>query len=222
MGCCIDLAIHTISTQSVRILSVIQVVDSICSQYPSTARKLAQFVGKIISMGFIFGNITRIMTRYPHFDILRSPTWEGKIALSVSTLNELCFWKENIFSLNSTRLLSTQFHYSRVRYSDPSSTGCTSYMLGFHNTISHKLWKVDEAKKTSSYRELRATSLGLESYRELRATSLGLESFLALLKGHTIKWYTDNQSVSRIVEVGSMKKDLQCLALHIFSICLLS
>ena len=50
-------------------------VDSIRSQYPSsTARKLAQFVGKIISTGFVFGNITLIMTRYSHFDILRSPT----------------------------------------------------------------------------------------------------------------------------------------------------
>ena len=80
-------------------------------------------------------------------------------------------------------------------------------MLDFHNTISHKLWSVDEAQKSSSY-------------RELKAVPLGLESFLPLLKGHTIKWYTDNQSVSRIVEVGSMKEDLQCLALRIFSMCL--
>ena len=43
-----------------------------------------------------------------------------------------------------------------------------------------------------------------------------------LLKGHTIKWYTDNQGVSRIVEVGSMKEDLQYLALRIFSMCLLN
>ena len=155
LGYCIDLAIHTISIPSVRILSVVQVIDSIRSQYPSsTARKLAQFVGKIISMGFVFGNITRIMTRCSHFDILRSLTWDGKISLSVSTLNELCFWKENIPSLNSRRLLSTQFHYSRVCYSDASSTGFASYMLDFHNTISHKLWSVDEARKSSSYREL--------------------------------------------------------------------
>ena len=60
------------------------------------------------------------------------------------------------------------------------------------------------------------------SYKELKAISLGLESFLPLVKGHTIKWYTDNQSVSRIVEVGSMKEDLQCLALRIFTMCLLS
>ena len=46
-------------------------------------------------------------------------------------------------------------------------------MLYFHNTISHKLWSVEEAQKSSSY-------------RELKAVSLGLESFLPLLKGHTI------------------------------------
>ena len=82
-------------------------------------------------------------------------------------------------------------------------------MLDFHNTMSHKLWSVDEEQKSFSY-------------REPKAVSLGPESFLPLLKGHTIKWYTDNQSVSRIVEVGSMKEDLQCLALRIFSMCLLS
>ena len=184
LGYCIDLAVHTISIPSVRILSVVQVNDSIRSQYPSsTARKLAQFVDKVISMGFVFGNITLIMTRYSHFDILRSPTWDEKISLSGSTLKELCFWKENISSLNSRRLLSTQFHYSRVCYSNASSTGCASYMLDLHNTISHKLWSVDEAQKSSSY-------------RELKAVSLGLESFLPLLKGRTIKWYTDNQSVA--------------------------
>ena len=108
LGYCIDLAVHTISIPSVRILSVVQVIDSIRSQYPSsTARKLAQFVGKVISMGFVFGNITRIMTRYSHLDILRSPTWDEEISLSGSTLKELCFWKENIPSLNSRRLLST-------------------------------------------------------------------------------------------------------------------
>ena len=86
-----------------------------------------QFVGKIISMGFVFGNISRIMTRYSHFNILRSPTWDGKISLSGSTLNELCFWKENIAFLNSRRLLSVQSHYTRVCYSDASSTSCASY-----------------------------------------------------------------------------------------------
>lgn len=38
---------------------------------------------------------------------------------------------------------------------------------------------------------------------------------------HTIKWYRDNQSVSRIVKLASMKEHLQCRPLHIFSVCLL-
>ena len=93
--------------------------------------------------------------RYSHFDILRSPTWDEKISLSFSTLNEVCFWKENIPFLNSRRLLSIQCHYTLVCYSDGSSTGCASYMLDFHNTIFHKLWSVDEAQESSSYRELK-------------------------------------------------------------------
>ena len=71
------------------------------------------------------------------------------------------------------------------------------------------MWSPEEIHKSSPY-------------RELKAVSLGLESFLPLVKGHTIKWYTDNQSVSRIIEVGSMQEDLLCLALRIFSMCLLN
>ena len=81
-------------------------------------------------------------------------------------------------------------------------------ILEFDNTISHKRWGVEEAHKSSSF-------------RELKAISLGVESFLPLVKGHTIKWYTDSQSVSRIVEVGSVKEDLQCLALRIL-VCVYS
>ena len=79
-------------------------------------------------MGSVFWNITRIMTRYFHFDILRSPTWDDKISLLGSTLNELSFWKEYIPFLNSRRLLSIQSHYTRVCYSDASYTGCPSYV----------------------------------------------------------------------------------------------
>ena len=78
-----------------------------------------------------------------------------------------------------------------------SPLGCASHILEFHNTISHKMWNVEEARKSSSYREFKAIALDLESFLHL---------------------YTDNQSVSRIVEIGSMKEDLQCLALRVFSV----
>ena len=81
--------------------------------------------------------------------------------------------REHSFPKQLRRLLSIQSHYTLVCYTDASSTGCASYMLDFHNTISHKLWSVEEAQKSSSY-------------RERKAVSLGLESFLPLLKGQTI------------------------------------
>ena len=72
------------------------------------------------------------------------------------------------------------------------------------------MWNVEEARKSCSN-------------RELKAIGLGLECFLHMVKGHTIKWYTDNQrSVSRIAEIESMKEDLQCLALRVFSMYLLN
>lgn len=72
------------------------------------------------------------------------------------------------------------------------------YIIEFRNTISQKMWSVQEAQRSSSYRDLKAISW-VSSH---------------LVKGHNIKWYTDNQSVSRIVELGSMKEDLQCFAFH--------
>ena len=99
LGYCIDLSIHAISIPSDRILSVVQVIDSIRSQYlSSTARKLAQFVGKIISMGFVFGNITRIMTRYSHFDILEVLHGMTKFPCRVQLLMNYVFGKRTFLS----------------------------------------------------------------------------------------------------------------------------
>ena len=125
------------------------------------------------------------MTRYSHFDILHTSTSDSKISLSASTLGELCFWEENIPLFSSRCLVSPHCHYSRVCYFDSSSTGCASYILELQNTISQKMWNVEDARKSSSY-------------RELESIVLGLESFLHLVKGHTIKCYTDNQSALRV------------------------
>ena len=209
LGYHIDLSNHIISIPSERISNAKQVIDSIISRYPSSSpRVMAHFVGKIISMGFILGNITRIMTRYSSFDIVSGSSWDSKISMSVSSLRELQFWKNNMPTLNSKRFLSANVHYSRVCYSDASSTGCASYILDFGNTICHKMWSVEQVQRSASH-------------RKLKAIALGLEYFFPFMTGQTINCFTDNQGVSRIVEVGSMKEELQCLALHIFKMCLL-
>lgn len=47
-----------------------------------------------------------------------------------------------------------------------------------------------------------------------------VDSFRHLLRGKIVKWFTDNQGITRIVGVGSMKPELQQLALKIYSVCL--
>ena len=45
-------------------------------------------------------------------------------------------------------------------------------------------------------------------------------SLLPFLEGENIKWFTDNTNVVSIVRKGSMKKNLQEIAIKIFEICL--
>ena len=59
------------------------------------------------------------------------------------------------------------------------------------------------------------------TWRELAAIYFALQSFCPLLKNSSVKWFTDNQAAARIVESGSMRKDLHFLCLKVFQTCLL-
>ena len=67
-------------------------------------------------------------------------------------------------------------------------------------------WSVEEAKQSSTW-------------RELHAVRLVLESFKGMLSNECIRWFTDNQNVVRIVLHGSRKPELQAEALSILSLC---
>ena len=47
-----------------------------------------------------------------------------------------------------------------------------------------------------------------------------LTSLIHILSGQNVKWFTDNQAVTSIVHKGSMKSDLQVIAINIFKLCL--
>ena len=92
LGYCIDLSSHIIFIPSERILSDEQVIDSIyrillvlLKNWPSLFVRLSLWILYLVT------SLTRIMTRFSQFDILRSFTWDSKIVLSVSTKRELCF-----------------------------------------------------------------------------------------------------------------------------------
>ena len=57
------------------------------------------------------------------------------------------------------------------------------------------------------------------TWRELKAVEITLKGCVDFFKNKFVKLFTDNQNVERISEVGSMKKDLQSLAIDIFHFC---
>jgi hypothetical protein len=67
----------------------------------------------------------------------------------------------------------------------------------------------------------RSTDEALESStgRELKAIELALCYFQHVFSGKSLNWYTDNQHCGKIVEAGSMKENLQAIAMSILSIC---
>ena len=95
----------------------------------------------------------------------------------------------------------------RVVYSDASEVAYGGYMVGVGGEVAHENWSLEESQKSSTWKELAVVE------RMLRA-------FATNLTGGAVCWFTDNQAVSYIVEVGSRKEELQTLALAIFQTCL--
>ena len=95
---------------------------------------------------------------------------------------------------------------SRIVYSDASNSGCAGYEVNTYKGIVHGMWDSQESAQSSTWRELCAV------YRVL----ISLQDVLMCQR---IKWFTDNTNVSNIVAKGSMKENLQELALRIYQFC---
>ena len=70
----------------------------------------------------------------------------------------------------------------------------------------------------SSWRMVRGSSSQSSTWRELKAMWMVLESLIPKLKNERIRWFSDNQNVVRIMEIGSQIPELQEEAFAIFSI----
>lgn len=89
--------------------------------------------------------------------------------------------------------------------SDASDTGYGGYIVEHGDCVSYGLWTDEEAKQSS-------TSC------ELVAVHLVLKSVATKLVNHRVRWFHDNQNVSRILNVGSRKPSLHAVAIKVFSL----
>ena len=103
---------------------------------------------------------------------------------------DLEFWKSNVSHLSSRCFADAIRRPSPIVYSDASAVGCAAF-IAIDMPVSHKSWDSLQMKRSSTW-------------RELHCVSFALKSFAHLLLGCFVKWFTDSQAVSLIIDSGSI------------------
>ena len=154
------------------------------------AKFIASLVGKIISMSLALGPVARFMTRA----LYARNAWCEFLAVTNEARDELLFWVDCLQEYNPQPIWHSP---SAVRcvYSDASDTGYGGYTVEHGMHIAQVNWLPDEAKQSSTWRELVAVGRVLMSVAKK-------------LHNMRVHWFTDNQNVVRILQVGSCKPHL--------------
>ena len=189
-----------------RVDKALILIDKAIQEPCLSARELSRIIGSILSMSAVLGRLTRIMTRHCQITVAIADHWDTKQPLDIYCIKELKFWQDNANHINQKYCFG-HVTYNKVIFSDASDYGCAAFVKGNEELICHKIFSTEESTYSSTHRELLTIQYSLEAFGDI-------------LNGSRIKWFTDNQSTSRITEVGSMKFELHVLAYKIFSHCL--
>lgn len=187
-----------------KISSLKQVISSLLKSEFTTCRQIAKVTGKITSLHLAYGPITKLFTKALHCIVVEGPAWDRKIRLSMNARSELLFWSHNLSERNGCSILS-ETPKSLQLYTDASGSGGGGYIDSIPNSITRVRWSESEAAASSTHRELNVL------FYTLNALSV-------YLRDNFVTWYCDNQAACRIITNGSMKEDLQRLALEIFRV----
>eukprot|EP00731_Ephydatia_muelleri_P008531 Em0004g869a len=179
---------------------------ALCSQRLQ-ARCIASIVGKIISMGIAVGPVSRFMTRNLYALLDCRKAWCEMLELTPPVRMELDFWANCLPKYNAQPLWHTPSAV-RVVYSDASDTGYGGYTVEHGTHVAQGVWTAEEASQSSTW-------------RELVAVSRVLNSIATKLCNTRVRWFSDNQNVIRILQVGSRKPNLQEQALKVFETCII-
>ena len=119
-------------------------------------------------------------------------------------MEELTFWSSSLEGYNSRPIWHSPSAV-RVVYSDASETGNGGFVVEHGACVSHGQWTAEQAKYSSTWRELSAVRMVLAAVADK-------------LSNCRVRWFTDNQNVVRILQVGSRKPDLQSVALKVLNL----
>ena len=173
-----------------------------------STRELAKTVGKITSLFHAYGGIVYIMTKDITKWISEGSSWGHREVLPEAVVNELSFWYNNLSLIIRKPLVKDLTRDTNIVFSDASATGCGAFVVGLPKLKMVHYWQEYEMQASSTWRELKTVSIYLTLHEQIFA-------------GQAVTWYTDNQAVPIIAYKGSMKADLNFLALEIHKTCLI-
>ena len=205
LGSILDFGEGLIQIPEFRILKLKSSLVSCLQNNQIIARDLASVTGQIISMACAVGNVTRLFTRNCYAAIECRSSWDQLLHVSPEIRYELSFWLNNIDFVNG-KVMSPKSSAVGVVYSDASDSGFGGYYVQCGLDLVSGVWSHEEMQTSSTF-------------REILAVKFVLLSLVKQLSGLTVKWFTDNQNVPRIISSGSRKEQLQSEALSIFNIC---
>ena len=101
LGIIWDLQLGTLKVLDRRINKLHTSILSLLQSPVCKVRDLHSFVGQIISLSPVIGNVTRLMTRNCQSLIALVKDEDSLITPDVHCLKEITFWQENVSSLNN-------------------------------------------------------------------------------------------------------------------------
>ena len=205
LGMAWDASNGTLKITNKRITKLIRYINQLLQLPSCYIRDLQSFVGQIISLSPVVGNLARFMTRSCQITIASAQNENLHISLEDKCIEELTFWRDNVMHLNSRYIFASPKVHT-IMCSDASAVA-SGAIISVGNHIAHKNWSPSEKTQSSTWREL-------ETMR------FAINSFIPLLQNSRVKLFTDSQSAAHIIEVGSMKHELHSIAIKIFHLCL--
>ena len=202
LGMGVDLNENEMFVPIEKISTLRTLIENMIQSKRCTARQLARVTGKINSTYLVLGSIVRLMTKYAHMAICTRVHWDMYFAIENDIMTELKFWASKLSGENKKKLFISNVA-TRIVYTDASKSGCGGFIVDMKQPVIHRSWTGNEIEGSSAKRELAAVVTVLGSVKHL-------------LKDQVVKWYTDNQAVVSIINNGSMKQELQDLALSVY------
>ena len=204
LGFIIDTSLGQIETPPEKISRLLSILSKVLHASHVSARQLASVVGRIISMGLAVGPVSRLMTRSLYAVLESRRAWCELLSLPEEARKELEFWSSKLVEYKAQPIWHSPSAV-RVVYSDASATGYGGYIVEHGRYTAYGQWTAVEATRSSTW-------------RELAGVWKVLQSLASKLSNNRVRWFTDNQNVVRILQVGSRQPQLQEVALKIFSL----